>query len=698
MKVLHHFLSHCHSFLCHLPRLVRAFLGTFISFYYFRNVIDKDTINRIMGVADIVEVVSEFVTLRKAGVNFKGLCPFHNEKTPSFVVSPAKQFCKCFSCGKGGSTVHFLMEHEQLTYPEAIRWLGRKYGIEVQEKELSAEERAAQSTRESMFILNEWANHFFQDTLHHHSEGQTIGLSYFRSRGFRDDIIKKFQLGYSTTPSLMPNTALTKGYQKDYLLKTGLCYEKENGQIVDRYHGRVIFPIHTLSGKVVAFGGRILGDKKNVAKYVNSPESDIYNKSRELYGLFQAKHAIVKQDRCYLVEGYTDVISMHQSGIENVVASSGTSLTEGQIRLIHRFTNNITILYDGDSAGIKASVRGIDMLLEEGMNIKVLLLPNGEDPDSFAQKQTAQEFVTYIESHHTDFIRFKINLLSEEAGNDPIKRATMIADVVNSVSVIPEGIVRQTYARECATLLNISEAIILDEITKFRRKRFVEKEQRKEGKEGNIPITDNTTTKEEASLSHYISHQRPSDYEEKLLVELIIRHGGRWLESDNDHALTVAEFLSEELSQDGLHITNETYKKVFEEALHLIQTYRQSHHTAYAKGEFLIDTFAHFLSHSDITISQLAAACTDDTEQLSHSQRMGYTEEKDRLEDFTLRILYDFKLAKISKEVKLLRQQLQSPEIKSNISTQMDILKRIKALSEVERQLSQVLGDRVISR
>lgn len=647
-----------------------------------------------MSVADIVEVVGDFVTLRRAGVNFKGLCPFHNEKTPSFVVSPAKQLCKCFSCGKGGNVVHFLMEHEQFTYPETLRWLGKRYGIEVQEKEMTAEERAVQSARESMFILNEWANQYFQDTLYHSNEGQAVGLSYFRNRGFRDDIIKKFQLGYSTERSEMPATAISKGYKKDFLLKTGLCYEKDNGQIVDRYHGRVIFPVHTVSGKVVAFGGRILGEKKNVGKYVNSPESEIYSKSRELYGLFEAKQAIVRQDRCYLVEGYTDVISMHQSGIENVVASSGTALTEGQIRLIHRFTNNITILYDGDSAGIKASLRGIDMLLEEGMNIKVLLLPDGEDPDSFARKQTAQSFIDYIDSHHTDFIRFKIDLLSQDAGNDPIKRATMIADVVNSVSVVPEGIVRQTYARECSNLLSISEAVILDEITKLRRKRALEKGNRKTQR-AEEEAAESTTP---SPISSYIATQRPDDYEERLLIELIIRHGGRWLEGEDSHAPTVVEFLAEELAEDQLTITNALYLRIFNEALQGVTGERERATIPYAKGEFLFDTPAYFLAHSDLTTSQLAVACADETDQLSNSQRMGYTEEKHRMEELTLRILHDFKYAKVTKEIKLLRQELQAPEIKTNIAAQLDLLKRIKALSEVERQLSQVLGDRVVSR
>ena len=355
--------------------------------------IDQYTIARILDAADIVDVVKEFVTLRKAGVNYKGLCPFHDEKTPSFVVSPSKQLCKCFSCGKGGNVVHFIMEHEQMSYPEALKWLAKKYGIEIQERELTDEEKAQATERESLFVLNEWARDYFIDLLHNHVDGVAVGKAYFRQRGFRDDIIRKFQLGYCLPDrDAMARTAIAKGYRPEFLEKTGLCYKTDDGRLLDRYHGRVIFPVHTVSGKVVAFGGRILSSDKKLAKYVNSPESSIYHKSNELYGLYFAKGAIVKHNRCYLVEGYTDVISMHQSGIENVVASSGTSLTAGQIRLIHRFTDNITVLYDGDAAGIKASLRGIDMLLAEGMNISVLLLPDGDDPDSFARKHNAEEY------------------------------------------------------------------------------------------------------------------------------------------------------------------------------------------------------------------------------------------------------------------------------------------------------------------
>lgn len=469
--------------------------------------IDQATIDRILDAAQIVDVVSEFVTLRRRGVNYIGLCPFHNEKTPSFSVSPSKGLCKCFSCGKGGNVVHFIMEHEQLSYYEALKWLARKYNIEVKERELTNEEKQAQSLRESLFVVNQFASDYFQDVLYNHIDGQRIGMTYLRGRGFRDDIIKKFQLGYSLdSPDALAKAALQKGYKEEFLLKTGLCYRKDNGTLHDRFWGRVIFPVHTLSGKVVAFGGRVLSSAtKNVQmKYVNSPESEIYHKSRELYGIYFAKQAIVRQDRCFLVEGYTDVISMHQSGIENVVASSGTALTAEQIRLIHRFTNNITVLYDGDGAGIKASIRGIDMLLEEGMNIKVCLLPDGDDPDSFARKHNATDYQAYINDHEVDFIRFKTNLLMEEAGKDPIKRASLISSIVKSISVIPDAIVRSVYIRECSQLLQMEEKILVEATAKLieqaRENKFKE-EQRKQYRERQLAPNASTANQTSSSPS-----------------------------------------------------------------------------------------------------------------------------------------------------------------------------------------------------
>ncbi|MCI6106863.1 MAG: DNA primase, partial [Prevotella sp.] len=433
--------------------------------------IDHATIERIKDAANIVEVVSEFVTLRKSGSNYKGLCPFHDEKTPSFYVSPARGTCHCFGCGKGGNPVGFIMEHEQMTYPEALRWLARKYHIEIKERELSDDEKREQSERESMFIVNEWAASYFQHLMHDTADGVAIGMQYFRSRGFRDDIVSKFQLGFDGTDRrALAQEALRKGYKEDFLLKTGICYKNDRGELIDRYAGRVIFPWIGISGKVVGFGGRLLDSRtKGVnQKYVNSPDSEIYHKDRELYGIYQAKKAIAKEDRVYMVEGYTDVISMHQCGIENVVANSGTALSVHQIHILHRFTSNITLLYDGDAAGIHAALRGTDMLLSEGMNLKVLLLPDGDDPDSFARKHSAEDFRKYIEEHQTDFIEFKTDLLLRNE-RDPLKRSEAINSVVRSISFVANPILRDTYLHDCSVRMGINEATLINTLNNFIR-------------------------------------------------------------------------------------------------------------------------------------------------------------------------------------------------------------------------------------
>ena len=434
--------------------------------------IDQATIDKIMAATDIVDVVSDFVSLRRRGANYWGLCPFHDDKSPSFSVSPSKGVCKCFSCGKGGSAIHFIMEHEQLSYYEALKYLAKKYNIEVHEKELTDEEKQKRTERESMFVINAFAQEFFSHSLLETEEGRSVGMAYFRERGFNEDIIRKFGLGYSPEKrDALAQEAKKRGYKTEFLLKTGLCREGQHGSIYDLFAGRVMFPVYSVSGKVVAFGGRILKSGVKISKYFNSPESDIYHKSNELYGIYQAKRAIEKERCCYLVEGYTDVLSMHQSGIENVVASSGTALTPGQIRLIHRFTDNITVLYDGDAPGIKASLRGIDLILQEGLNIKVVLLPDGEDPDSFSKSQSAESFRKYIKEHETDFIRFKTQLLLEDAGEDPIKRAAIISNIVESISLIPDAIVRSVYVQECSRLLQIDEQVLLSELNKRRQKR-----------------------------------------------------------------------------------------------------------------------------------------------------------------------------------------------------------------------------------
>lgn len=650
--------------------------------------IDRETIARIMDAADIVDVVKDFVTLKKAGVNYKGLCPFHNEKTPSFVVSPAKQLCKCFSCGKGGNVVHFIMEHEQMTYPEALRFLAKRYNIEIKEKELTPEEKAAASERESLLILNEWARDYFSDILWNHADGRAIGMAYFRERGFRDDIIKKFQLGFCLPDKTsMGRTALAKGYRKDFLLKTGLCYETQDHQLIDRYHGRTIFPVHSVSGRVVAFGGRVLQTGPKIAKYVNSPESEIYHKSHELYGLFFAKHAIVKENRCFLVEGYTDVISMHQSGIENVVASSGTSLTEGQIRLLHRFTENITILYDGDNAGIKASLRGIDMLLAEGLNIKVLLLPDGDDPDSVARKHTAEEYRDYIDKHQVDFIKFKTNLLLQECENDPVKRASLIADIVKSIAVIPSPIVRQMYARECAVLMHIEESIIVNEIAKQKRE-IVNTAERKQ--EGENESSDTPTSTQPSDIILATANQSKILKEEKLIAQLIVKYGTKIAgvvedENGQQHEISVAEYIQADLENDQIQLQTAIYKKILEEAL--VHAHDQ---------EFDIQQY--FLRHTDPQISMFAAETLESQYTLSKTQlENGYKSDEDKLYELVPHLLTDFKYAIITQQMKDILSKLQQPEITKNEKLCTDLMKQYMNLKNIERQMAQILGERVLS-
>lgn len=452
--------------------------------------IDHATIQRIIDAANIVDVVSEYVTLRRSGSGYKGLCPFHDDTTPSFSVSPARGLCKCFACGKGGNAVHFIMEMEQLNYPEALRFLATKYGIEIKEREMTDEDRRSQNERESMFAVNEWASKYFHRTMQETEDGKAVGLAYFRSRGFRDDILEKFRLGFCLDNyDSMTKAAMKKGYKEEYLVKTGLTIKRESGGYLDKYRGRVIFPWFNLSGKVSAFGGRVLDARtKGVSqKYINSPESEIFHKSNELYGIYQAKKQIAKEDRVYMVEGYTDVISMHQCGIENVVANSGTALNVAQIRLLHRFTTNITLLYDGDEAGIHAAMRGTDMLLEDGMNVKVLLLPDGDDPDSFARKHSATEFKQYVEENQTDFILFKVKILLKEAGNDPRKRSELANNILHSICVIPDEIVRSAYVHECAEQMQMKEEMLLRQCNKMRREhieqRKLEREREKQRKE-----------------------------------------------------------------------------------------------------------------------------------------------------------------------------------------------------------------------
>ena len=669
-----------------------------------KTMIDQATIDRILDAAQIVEVVSDFVTLRKRGVNYVGLCPFHNEKTPSFSVSPSKGLCKCFSCGKGGNAVHFIMEHEQMSYPEALRYLAKKYNIEIKERELTNEEKEVQSNRESMFIVNNFARDYFQNILKNHVDGRSIGLAYFRQRGFRDDIIDKFQLGFSTEGrDALAQEAMRKGFKKEFLVKTGLCYETDDHKLRDRFWGRVMFPVHTLSGKVVAFGGRVLStENKKLAKYVNSPESEIYHKSNELYGIYFAKQAIVKQDRCFLVEGYTDVISMHQSGVENVVASSGTSLTPGQIRLIHRFTNNITVLYDGDMAGIKASIRGIDMLLEEGMNIKVCLLPDGDDPDSFARKHNATEFQNFIQEHETDFIRFKAQLLMEDAGKDPMKRAELINDIVRSIAVIPEAIVRDVYIKECGQLLRIEDKLLVSEVAK-RRELQAEK--------GNKPAVANHAPvpeageipppfpPEEAEIDTYQSFIPQEGKEgqefykyERLIIQMIIRYGERVMcnmtdEEGNEVPVTVVEYVINDLKEDELAFHNPLHRRILSEAAEHIR-----------EQKFAAERF--FVAHPDPAISTIATELASDRYQLSkyHSKTQKLVTDEERLYEMVPMLMINFKNAIVAEELKHIMYALQDPAI-ANDNAQCDaVMQRYKEMKEIQNLMAKRLGDRVVLR
>jgi len=680
--------------------------------------IDQPTIDRILDAAQIVDVVSEFVTLRKRGVNFVGLCPFHDDKTPSFYVSPAKGLCKCFACGKGGNVVHFIMEHEQMSYPEALRWLAQKYHIEIKERELTSEEKEAQTVRESLFVVNEFARDYFQNILYNHIDGKSIGMQYFRQRGIRDDIVKKFQLGYSTSANDgLAKEATRKGYKKEFLVKTGLCYEKEDGSIRDRFWGRVIFPWFNISGKILGFGGRVLDSRtKGVSqKYINSPESEIFSKRKELYGIYQAKSAIVKADCVYMVEGYTDVIAMHQCGLANVVANSGTALSEEQIRLLHRFTSNITLLYDGDEAGIKASIRGIDMLLSEGMNVKVVLLPDGDDPDSFSRKHNAAEFQQYINEKEENFIRFKTNLLLKDTQNDPIKRAGLIADMARSIGLIPNEIIRYACLKECAGILQIDEQIIQNEIKKIVRQRkdeYLEKRlKEKEASErinsasssttqGNIPddelIPPPPFPPEETPVENTIESYLPTSGWEKMtfyakelqLVKALIRYGEKTVcciedENGQEIELTVTEYIVMDLRQDSLQFQNPLHRQLLDEAkIHL--------------HEPNFSTERYFLAHPNPNISRMAADMISDRYRLSKSNEKAITKDEERLHELIPHLLIDFKLAILEEDMKQTIQTLSLPEIASDPQQALKIMEHYKKLTETLKEMAKRAGDRVI--
>ena len=656
--------------------------------------IDRETIERIMDTAKVEEVVGDFVSLRKRGVNMIGLCPFHNEKTPSFTVSPSKNLWKCFGCGKGGKPVHFIMEHEQLSYYEALRWLAKRYHIEFKERELTDEEKREESIRESMFVINQYALQYFTETLHNSEEGKAIGLNYFRHRGLRDETIKKFCLGYSLERrDSFAKTAIAAGYNPDIIAKTGVCYSTEDGRLQDRFWGRVIFPVHTISGKVVAFGGRVLQTNAKAAKYVNSPESEIYHKSDHLYGLYFAKQAIMQKDRCILVEGYLDVISMYQAGIQNVVASSGTSLTTGQIRLIHRFTSNVTLLYDGDKAGIKASIRGIDMLLEEGMNINVVLLPEGEDPDSYAQSHSTEEVEEFIERNKVDFIKFKTNLLLDEVGEDPIKRAGLIGDVVKSIAVVPNDILRSEYIKKCSDMLNVGEQLLVKETAKIRKARAEEAQKRTEsstrnseesatGTDGPVPVDEF----QQNIINSYSNN--PLHHKEKAIIQFMLKNGSKLLQVpesklDNTPAFTetVISHLYYSFEADGIEFSHPLYKKVFQEA---------AEHAA----DLEFNPENHFIAHPDPEVSALTAELCGERYLLSKFFSEQKSDERNELAvlfEQTTRLAIAYKQSIVDEMLKSTMARLKDPAVAADPTALQEAMEDFKFLKETQQALNNVL-------
>ncbi len=658
--------------------------------------IDRATVERIKEAANIVDVVSEFVTLRKSGANYKGLCPFHNEKTPSFYVSPARGTCHCFGCGKGGSPITFIMEHEQMTYPEALRWLANKYHIEIHERELTNQEREEQSQRESMFIVNEWAASYFEDLLHNPADGNDIGMQYFRSRGFRDDIILKFRLGYDLPNRLvLAPTALQKGYKEEFLVKTGICYKNEHGELIDRYAGRVTFPWIGVNGKVVGFTARVLDSRtKGVnQKYVNSPDSDLFHKDHELYGIYQAKKAIAREDRVYMVEGQADVIALHQCGIENVVANSGTALSLHQIHMLHRFSSNITLIYDGDAAGIHAALRGTDMLLSEGMNLNVLLLPGGQDPDEFARSHTAADFRQYIDEHQVDFIQFKTNLMLKNE-RDPKKRAEAINSIVQSISVVPNQILRDTYIHDCAQRIGLNESTLINQMNNFIRGR---KTGSTAPQQDGVPVGPQPQPAAAPTAMDSTTPMQQASKVEMMLAQLVIRHGERVIMNDvedeegNHYSLTVAQYIYYNLAADNLSLHNDLFNKILHEAC--------EHST---EPGFKAEPY--FINHEDINMSKLATDMSMDRYHLSQRKADGPDNEEAQLQaernqteslrNQTIHLLLDFRMDYVEAQLK---------EIQDKMRTVANDMEQLKALMEqfrdmqmLRNQLARQLGSNIV--
>lgn len=675
--------------------------------------IDRITVEKILDAANIVDVVSDFVTLKRAGANLKGLCPFHDDRTPSFIVSPARNYCKCFACGEGGSPVGFIMKHEQLSYPDALRYLAKKYGIKIEEKELTQEEIQSRGDRDSMFILNDWARDWFKKQLWESPDGRAIGLAYFRGRGFRDDILEKFQVGYcpNSREVSLSAEALKEGYQERYLLNnanemeprlsigTGLSLKKENGDMRDRFRGRVIWPIYTVSGRVAGFGGRVLdaATKGVSVKYLNSPESIIYSKRKELFGLFQARQAIRKQDLCYLVEGYTDVMAMHQQGVENVVASSGTALTPEQIHLIHRITNNITVIFDGDEAGIHASERGIDMLLAEGMNVKLLLLPDGDDPDSFAKKHTATEYQQYLQDNQVDFITYKASHIEDAKRNAPDAQERLIHNVAESIAVIPDEIKRTIYIRHAAQQLNMPERLIMAAVNA----------QRGKGTTTTTAPTPSPSPEEEAKMPGKEIIPSPQRWVggealEATIAQMIIRHGEKVMcsiedENGQEVPLSVAEYISYSLQDDDIQLQTPIYCKLLEEAV-------EHSHTPNFRAE------RYFISHSDEDIRELALRLGPESvelsklyevpasvvEETSPLKGLEGTESGLRLDEIVPSLIASYKLGIVQQSLQDLIEQMKHQEVRADREKYRQLLAEFSQKSQLAKELAKECGERVV--
>lgn len=631
-----------------------------------------------MDAADIVDVVSDFVVLKKAGVNYKGLCPFHNDRTPSFFVSRAKNYCKCFSCGKGGNPVGFIMEHEQMTYPEALKYLARKYNIEIQEREMTDEEKKAQTERESLFIVNEWAAKYFADQLHNSVDGASVGMPYFRSRGFRDDIIEKFKLGFDPSDrKALGQKATSLGYKAEYLEKTGICYKNERGELIDRFAGRVIFPWFGISGKIVGFGGRVLDSRtKGVAqKYVNSPDSEIYHKDSELYGLYQAKKAIAKEDRVYMVEGYTDVLSMHQCGIENVVANSGTALSNKQIGILHRLTSNITLLYDGDDAGIHAAMRGTDMLLSDGMNIKVLILPDDDDPDSFARKHSAEEFRDYVEKHQTDFIDFKCSLMLNGV-TDPIKRAEAIDSVLHSVALIKDQIKRSMYVTMCVNKLSLKEDVIIRRVNKFIHE-MIEQRRKQEEREKELEQMERDRAEMKATVHQVSQSPIPKKLSklqeiESTIVKLVVRNGEMLMPTEPQ--VSLAKLVKYNLAEDELQFSLPIYNTILDEA-------------AEKSGEEGFVAESYFSKHENLEISNVAMQFIMDNANIAPDEME--EEKKVRFVFQSIQHLFiELRLQMITDQLAVAKQQLASAKGEDAL----EAMKKYQELKSIHNQIAKLIG------